>query len=261
MGGHGQGHSRDTSLRTILMVLGVGAVFYLIGFAFRPAPVEAQNERPSAGPGYTEPLPSVGPDDAPVIMVEVADYKCRFCRIRNGLMKRIMTEHREDVQFVFKHFPFVASDSRRGAVGSMAANRQNAFWEYSDLLYRAQSDPWTDGNLTALAGKLGLDTDKFAADLADPKLAAYVAKDEAAAQHLAIRATPTLLINGRIVPNDANADTVRMMVRDAVAEVQGILKRGEATTVQQARAIAAARHHPMGSEFSRVYLNNDVSNL
>ncbi len=245
----------------MLTVLAVGAVFYALGWATRPAKAEVEPDMTPAGPGYTEPLPSHGPADAKVVIIEVADYKCRFCAIRNGLVKRLLAEHR-DARFVFKHFPFVsAAESEAGAIATMAANRQGKFFEYSDHLFRHRAEPWDKDALVGYATTLGLDVAKFEQDLGDPQLKQYVRKDKAAAETLRVRATPTLLINGKVVPNDAKADEIRMMVRDAKAQVDGLLERGEAATVLEARAMASARNHPLGSTFARIYIDNDVSDL
>ncbi len=257
----GHGHGPKQRIGPALLL--VAAVGYIGGMMTRPADVEPEPDRPIAGPGYTEALPAKGPADAAVVIVEVADYKCRFCGIRNGLVKRLMAEHR-DVRFVFKHFPFVSpTASLQAAIASMAANRQNKFWEYTDQLFLNQTDPagWTDERLAAYAETLGLDAEKFAADMKDPLLEAYVTTDKTAAEQLQVRATPTLLVNGKLIPNDATPDTVRMMVRDAAAQVQAVLDSGEATTVQDARAIAASRNHPLGSQYARLYMENDVRGL
>lgn len=247
-------------LKAMTLIAAVGVLAYLLGMSVRPDVVDASESREAAGPGYSEPLPATGPADAPVLLIEVFDYKCRFCRLRNGLIKRLEAEHRDDVRFVFKHFPFVSpTGSERGAIAAMAANRQGAFRAYSDRLLLDQRATWSDEKLVEYAAALGLDKTRFEEDLKDPALEEYVRKDKQAAETLRIRATPTLLLNGLQVPNNASADTVRMMVREAVAEVKQIIDRGEARSMAEARAIAAARNHPLGEQFARIYMLNDVS--
>ena len=118
--GHGQHSSNEKSL--IPVILAVAILGYGFGFALRADDSAPRPFQPNAGPGYFERLPDLGPADAPVVLIEVADLRCKYCMKRNGLVKRLLAEHENDVRVVFKHFPFVSPQfSERGAVASMAA--------------------------------------------------------------------------------------------------------------------------------------------
>jgi protein-disulfide isomerase len=181
---------------------------------------------------------------------------------RNALLKRVLAEHEEEVRIVFKHFPFVSPEySEQGSIAAMAAQRQDRFWEYVDALYEHRTDPWTEAKLIEYAKALGLDSTTFAKDLNDPSLRNYVRYDRAAAEELNIRATPTLLVNGLVVPNWANAADIRKMIRASKREVVELVRSGQASDVVEARAKVAAKNHPAGEEFARRYMYNDVSDL
>ena len=258
---HGEDHGHSGASGYAVAALGIFILMYVAGMMGRPAVDKPIVHKGVAGPGYSESLPAHGPADAAVVIHEVADFKCRYCGLRNGLMKRLMSEHR-DVLFVFKHFPFVSPvSSEKGAIASMAANRQGKFIEYVDQLYLNQSDRWTKDQLIGYAEKLGLDTARFGEDLRDPALRVYVRKDKAAAENIQVRATPTLLINGMQVPNNATPAQLRTMIAHAKKQVKGILARHEATNVWEARERAAATNHPSGEAFARVYMRNDVADL
>lgn len=259
--GHDDDHGGGGTSGYAVAALGVFILMYVAGMMGRPAVEKPIVHRGVAGPGYSEALPAHGPADAAVVIHEVADFKCRYCGLRNGLVKRLMSEHR-DVLFVFKHFPFVTPvASERGAIASMAANRQGKFIEYVDQLFVNQSDRWTKAQLISYAEKLGLDAKRFGEDLRDPALRVYVRKDKAAAENLQVRATPTLLINGKQVPNNATPTQIRQMISHAKKQVKGILARHEASNVWEARERAAATNHPSGEAFARLYIRNDVEDL
>ena len=260
--GHGEHGKGNGGGFIAVIAIAVFVIFYLAGWVMRSDPPQYPTHRPVAGPGYSEPLAARGPVDAKVVITEVADFKCRYCAHRHLLMKRLFAEHEGKVRFVFKHFPFVNPvSSEEAAIASMAASRQGRFWGYVDQLYLHQPEAWDTEAFGRYAVALGLDLGKFNADRQDPALLAYVRADKAAAEALSVRATPTLFVNGRQAPNDANADTIRMMVREAEHEVQGILDRGEAKTVTEARSLASALRHPMGQQFARFYIDNDVTDL
>jgi len=259
--GHGDDHGHGGASGYAVAALGIFILMYVAGMMGRPAVDKPIVHRGVAGPGYSEALPARGPSDAAVVIHEVADFKCRYCMLRTGLIKRLLGEHR-DVQFVFKHFPFVSPvSSEKAAVAAMAANRQGKFFEYADLLFLNQSDRWTKDQLIGYATTLGLDTKRFAEDLRDPALRVYVRKDKAAAESLEVRATPTLFINGVKVPNNATPAEIREMILAAKRQVKGILAGPEASNVWEARERAAAINHPSGESFARLYMRNDVEDL
>jgi protein-disulfide isomerase len=166
------------------------------------------------------------------------------------------------VRFVGKHLPFLKEPgSENAAVATMAAHRQDAFWRYRDHLFVHQHDNWSVEKFVSYAKTLGLDLDAFKKDLADPALRRHVRLDKAAAKALSIRATPTLFVNGRLIPPNAKPQQVRRMIRKAAAEVRGLLARGKAKTVAEARGIVAAKNHASGELFARYYMDNDVRDL
>ena len=257
---HESQHTAKNS--AIAAILAVAILSYGFGFALRAdenAPIAISS---AAGPGYTEPLPAKGPAEAPVVLIEVADLRCGYCMKRNTLVKRLMAEHKDAVRIVFKHFPFVSPEySEKSAIAAMAAHRQHQFWEYVDVLYSHGTELWSETKLIEYAAALGLDTEQFSKDLNDPALESYVLHDRAAAQALDIRATPTLLINGAVVPNWANAADIRQMIRASAREVLDLVESGQATNIITGRAMIAARNHPAGEEFAKRYMYNDVSDL
>ncbi len=258
------GHGRSTGPSFGILAIAVAAVAYVFGWASRPTPVSAMAYAQNAGPGYFEPLPAQGPLDSPVLVVEVLDYKCGACKARHGFVKRLLAEHGRSVRFAVKHLPFVHPiESERGAIAAMAANRQGRFWDYSDMLFRHQDETWTDETLVAYAKQLGLNPKRFQADLRDPSLRSYVRKDKGAADAVDIRGTPTLIVNGRVVPEDALFREDPAVFRDMVASARRATHQYLATglSVPEARARDASRHYRSGRDFSRLFMLNDVSDL
>jgi protein-disulfide isomerase len=97
---------------------------------------------------------------------------------------------------VFKHLPLDSHPKARGAAIAMqAAHRQGKAWEMHDLLFenRKALDP---ADLEGYAGKLGLDVNRFKADLDDPKVAEEVDADKRLAESIGVRSTPTCYANG-----------------------------------------------------------------
>jgi protein-disulfide isomerase len=96
------------------------------------------------------------------------------------------------------------------AKAAEAANRQGKFKEMNDELFKLSgetSEPTEDSMIT-MAKKLGLDTDKFKADIGSAQIQALVNKDNADAQDLNLQGTPSAYLNGKYVENIAQIDVM-----------------------------------------------------
>lgn len=113
------------------------------------------------------------------------------------------------MHFVYRHFPLtgIHDKAAMASIAAEAAGRQNAFWEFHDLIFTRQRDwsgfsPEQAKELFAnYAFELGLDRDQFLADMDDPALKQKVDDAEAAALDAGLRGTPTVFINGYEFPS------------------------------------------------------------
>ena len=46
-----------------------------------------------------------GPEDAPVVMVEYADYQCPYCGVAYVVVKQLQQTLDDELRFVFRNFP------------------------------------------------------------------------------------------------------------------------------------------------------------
>lgn len=127
-----------------------------------------------ARPGYT-----VAGDEwrgdpaAPVVVVEISDFQCPFCRQHTLETQPALDEQyvaSGQVRWVFKHLPLdIHPQATSAAVAAECAAEQGAFWEMHDLLFE-RVEEWAvavaDPALVVLAGDLGLDQAAFEACLA-----------------------------------------------------------------------------------------------
>ena len=86
--------------------------------------------------------PSVGPQDAPVTIIEFADYQCQYCaRFYTETYPQIIQNYGDRVRFVFRDFPLTSIHdyALKAAEASECADEQGKFWEYHDLLFKNQT--------------------------------------------------------------------------------------------------------------------------
>jgi protein-disulfide isomerase len=139
-----------------------------------------------------------GPDGAPYELIMYGDFQCPYCNAAQRILARVRARLGDELRFAFRHLPLheVHPDAQRAAEASEAAAAQGAFWEMHDALY-GNGGRFSPDDLAALAGRLGLDVERFRAELADGTYAARVDRDAAAARADGIDATPAFIVNGR----------------------------------------------------------------
>ena len=146
---------------------------------------------------------AVGEVDAPVVLIEYADYRCSFCgkwalETKPGLMEQV-----EDgtLRIEWRDFPVFGNESVDLAVAARAAAQQGLFWEYNEAIFTYQfeenNQDFTAEALTALAVP---DLEAFAADLGSEELRAEVqAEFDTSLSLLGQASTPQFLINDQYV--------------------------------------------------------------
>ncbi len=141
--------------------------------------------------------PERGPTDAPVTIVEFADFQCPFCERVMPTLNGLRNKYRDQLKIVFFDFPLSfhvhAMDAAKGA---RCAADQGKFWEYHDALFAAQSK-LAPADLKATAAKLGLDSAKFAACLERGGHQDAIERDAAQGRQVGVTGTPSFLIDGR----------------------------------------------------------------
>jgi protein-disulfide isomerase len=99
---------------------------------------------------------------------------------------------------VWRHLPLsdVHPQAQLAAEAAEAAAAQGAFWEMHDMLFEHQ-DALRTPDLVRYAAELGLDVERFRADLRRHAGATSVAEDVDSADLSGVSGTPTFFINER----------------------------------------------------------------
>jgi Na+/H+ antiporter NhaA len=161
-----------------------------------------------------------GPIEAPVTVVEYGDFECPYCGMAEPVVRELLRDFL-DVRYVWRHLPLtdVHPHAQLAAEAAEAAGIQGAFWEMHDLLLDNQ-DALTTDDLIAYAERLGLDTGRFAEDLAGHSGAMQIADDVDSADLSAVSGTPTFFINGRRHYGVYDIATLSAAVRAAGARAE-----------------------------------------
>ena len=138
-----------------------------------------------------------GPDQSPVTLVEYGDFECPYCGQAESVIRELLRDY-GDVRYIWRHLPLndVHPHAQLAAEAAEAAGAQEAFWELHDILLERQQ-ALTPADFVDYASELGLDVDRFTADLEKHTGAGRVAEDVDGADLSNVSGTPTFFINGR----------------------------------------------------------------
>jgi protein-disulfide isomerase len=141
--------------------------------------------------------PSRGPEDAPVVIVEFADFECPHCRLAVSLLDSVLAAHPDKVRLIYKSYTL--SFHQRGepaARAAFAAGLQGKFWEMEHLLFERQ-EHLEPSDLDRYAVLLRLDIPKWKADMDSPAIKERIEHDHALGEDFQLKGTPAIYINGR----------------------------------------------------------------
>jgi len=152
--------------------------------------------------------PSEGAAGKDLEIVEFADFQCPHCKEAQPTIAKIVADFPK-AHFVYESFPLVKIHSqafRAAAYGACVAKLggSKAFFDYSAAVYDGQAGLTTDDaatlTLNSAVTKAGQDPDKVEACSKTPETKATVEAGIKLAEDLNVNQTPSLAINGRVIP-------------------------------------------------------------
>jgi len=164
-----------------------------------------------------------GPDNAKVTLIEYGDFQCPACSAYAPLVERLMTEEATGtLRVVFRHYPLPQhKNAVLAAEAAEAASAQGKFWEMYRVIYANQAT-WENDSTEAAraefegyAAQLGLDKQKFVADMDSPATAKIIESQKAEAISLALDYTPTFFVNGKVIPNPQGYEPFKAIIDQA----------------------------------------------
>jgi protein-disulfide isomerase len=163
--------------------------------------------------------PVRGPKDAPITIVTFSDFQCPYCTRLEKTLARVREHYGDKVRIVWKDAP--GTEYHKEAMGAheaaRAAGEQGRFWEMHDLIF---SRPYVlhRAMFEKYAAGLGLDMEKFRAALDSGKFrAAIQAETEYAINLAGPSGTPTVFVNGRLMPGAYPFESFQQVIDEELA--------------------------------------------
>lgn len=147
---------------------------------------------------------ALGSVDAPVVIIEYADFTCRYCGVFAVETMPTLKEYIDagDVRFEWRDAPILSDDSVQTAIAGRAAAEQDLFWEFYDVIFAHTVDggDYAREDLLGLAGQVdGLDLAAFETALDDPAIEQAVLMEGYETHQLGVQSTPTFIIGSEVV--------------------------------------------------------------
>ena len=169
----------------------------------RPA-AQAAAPRPTQPPERLDNVsvdddPYLGPEDAPITIVEFSDFRCPYCkRFHDETMPELLEAYEGQIRFVYRDFPVVGGEA--AAEASQCAHEQGQYWDYHHALFENIDTIAGTAGFVELAESMGMDGDQFQQCMDDSTYRDEVVNDYNDARAYGVTGTPTFFINGvRIV--------------------------------------------------------------
>lgn len=160
-----------------------------------------------------------GNPESSVVLIEYSDFECPACASIYPVIERLANE--TDVRIEYRHFPLVQIHpyATLAAQATEAAALQGKFWDMHDVIFNTQSE-WArldnaEPFFISLADSIGIDTEKFEADLHSSEVKAAVTEDARRASRLRLPGTPSFILNGEILESVGSYESLKAQVEAA----------------------------------------------
>ena len=141
----------------------------------------------------------LGPEHAPVTVVEYGDFECPTCKQAAPSLQLLLQRFPGQVRLVFRHFPLeeVHPHAVCAAEAAEVAGAQGKFWEMHDLLFQNQLH-LKGAQLHGYAERLNLDLARYTAEMDDEIYRQRIREHIDGGRRSGVRGTPGIFLDGVI---------------------------------------------------------------
>lgn len=211
---------------TVAVLVGIVLAAFIAGaFVYQRSVQDSQAQKVSQQAARLVRMhsPVLGPQNAPVTIVEFFDPACETCRAFYPVVKNLLKQYPSEVRLVMRYAPFHQGSDQ--VVKLLEASRlQDKYWPVMEMVLAAQP-LWADHanpNVEIAykaAEQAGLDISRALADARTPAIEAVLKQDVEDLTALEVTKTPTFFVNGRALPS-FGAEQLTALVQEEVAKVK-----------------------------------------
>jgi protein-disulfide isomerase len=149
-----------------------------------------------------------GKADAPVWIVELADFGCGYCaKFAAETMPALDSLFTTTGKMNWRYVPFVLGsfpNAQQAAEGALCAAKQGRFWQMHDKLYEKRREWMKSSNavvtVARIASEAGVHAAQYGVCVKGKAVTGELMRNNELARAMLVRGTPTFVINGEVVP-------------------------------------------------------------
>lgn len=161
---------------------------------------------------------ALGPEDAPITLVEFSDFQCPYCRRwHDEVYEPLLAAYPGKIRVVYRHLPLTSihPDAFSAAEAAMCAGEQDAFWPFHEKLF--SSEALGESVYTQYAQDLSLNMKSFEACMTEHRYQEAIQTDTDFAINMGIRSTPTFFVNGLAIVGAQPLDVFKQLIDKELA--------------------------------------------
>jgi uncharacterized membrane protein/predicted DsbA family dithiol-disulfide isomerase len=177
---------------------------------------------------------SLGDPNAPIQIVEFADYECPACKMMHEVMKDLLNRYQGKYYFVFKNYPLDKACNPEmerplhefacvAAFYSRCAGEQGKFWEANTILFLRDADKGELARESLLSDgskELGIDEVAARECLDSGRYREVILRDIKDGSAAGLEGTPSVWINGKLVKRPGRETFTRIF--DTIISERGV---------------------------------------
>lgn len=211
---------------TVVLLSAAALIAFLVGaFIYQRGVQESQEKKVAEQASRLVRMhsPVLGPQNAPVTIVEFFDPACETCRAFYPIVKNLLQQYPNQVRLVIRYAP-LHHGSDQVVKLLEASKRQDKYWPVLEMVLASQP-MWADHanpNVEVAykaAEQAGLDIGRALADAGTPAIEVVLQQDVEDLTALQVTKTPTFFVNGRALPS-FGAEQLTALVQEEVSKAK-----------------------------------------
>ena len=161
---------------------------------------------------------SMGPDDAPITIVEFFDYNCGYCKRSFAPLMEVLEEN-SDVRLVFKEYPILGEPSYNAASTALALGDKMRYLTYHSKLM-SSSSRLSQSVINKALREMKLPPQKIKSDARADKHILHISATRQLADAIGVNGTPAFIVNGTLFPGALEKSELTQAIVSARAELK-----------------------------------------
>ncbi len=144
-------------------------------------------------------------------------------------LEQLLKDYEGDIKIVYKHYVVHPQTATTPALAACAAHKQGKFVQMEKDIWEKgfkQNRNLSADNMEKIAKGIGLDMNKFKADMNGAECKKTVQTDQAQLAAVGARGTPAFFINGRFLSGAQPVDRFKVIIDEELKKANANIKKG-----------------------------------